>query len=76
MLVQVTCLQINPSCPSCIPPFLKLHCCLPADHPMGLTLTLFGLTDAVPRAQLVVPELPPSARHRTLQVLAVTAPPQ
>lgn len=38
--------KINPSCPSCSPPFLKLQG-FPVDHPMDLTRTLFGQADAV-----------------------------
>ena len=76
--------KINLSCPSCIPPFLKLHCCFPVDHPMDLTRTLFGLTDAVPpraasgaRApHLTALVAPGHGIRRMLQVPAETAPPR
>lgn len=55
--------KTNPPCPSCIPPFLKLHCCFPVGHPTDLTRALFGLADAVPVARLC--QRPPRWRWGT-----------
>lgn len=76
--------RMNPSCPSCIPPFLKLHSCFPVDHPTGLTRTLCGLTDATsPRAasgarapHLSASVAPGTAPISRLQVPAEISPPQ
>lgn len=73
--------KINPSCPSCIPPSLKLHCCFPVDHPLDLTHTHFVWTSRRRPARpaqalhLTAPVAPGHGIHHLPMAQAKTAPP-
>lgn len=73
--------KINLSYPSCIPPFLKLHCCFPVVRPLDLTHTHFVWTSrrhpsgTAQASHLTAPVVPGHSIHQSPLVQAKTAPP-